>query len=95
MRTWRILPGGHIEAMRGLRPTVAASRDGGFIWVELDHPDRADFADIEGDLGLHALAVEDAVSARDRPKLDIYDGTRFVTSSRAFGPVAPHPPEVV
>lgn len=51
---------------------------GGFVWVELDHPTRGDFADAAETLGLHALAVEDAVNARDRPKLDVYGDQQFL-----------------
>lgn len=59
---------------------LARARDtGGFVWTELDHPAMADFADSEEAFSLHRLAVEDAVLARDRPKLDVYDGTRFFT----------------
>ena len=38
------------------------------------------------ELGLHALAVEDAVDARQRPKLDRYDRT---SSEHVRGPAGP------
>ena len=38
---------------------------------------RREFAGIAGDFGLHPLAVEDAVHAHQRPKLERYDDTLF------------------
>ncbi|HSK90620.1 MAG TPA: CorA family divalent cation transporter [Euzebyales bacterium] len=78
MRTIRMFDDGVGETVDDPVAGLAAARDGGgFIWVELDHPEVQDFSEIEAVLGLHPLAVEDAVTARDRPKVDAYDGTRF------------------
>jgi magnesium transporter len=57
----------------------AARRSGGLVWIELDHPKAQDFDGLTAPLGLHHLAVEDAVHARDRPKLDTYDDRRFLS----------------
>ncbi|GAA5043104.1 magnesium and cobalt transport protein CorA [Streptomyces similanensis] len=59
------------EAMRLVR------RDGGFVWIGLHEPTEAEFAGIAGEFGLHPLAVEDAVQAHQRPKLERYDDTLF------------------
>ncbi|MFB7107873.1 magnesium and cobalt transport protein CorA [Streptomyces sp. NPDC056190] len=59
------------EAMRQVR------RDGGFVWIGLHEPNEAEFAGIAGEFGLHPLAVEDAVTAHQRPKLERYDDTLF------------------
>lgn len=68
-----------------------ARRGDGLLWVTLESPAQDDFAAIERELGLHPLAVEDAVQARERPKLDVYDATRFVslTTLRYLGPAEP------
>jgi len=49
------------------------------LWVDLCAPDRADLDVVAEELGLHALAVEDAVSPRQRPKLDRYDTHDFLS----------------
>ncbi len=49
------------------------------LWVDLCAPDRADLEVVAGELGLHALAVEDAVDARQRPKLDRYESHEFLS----------------
>jgi magnesium transporter len=40
------------------------------IWFDLCEPSAADLASISEELGLHPLAVEDAVNEHQRPKLD-------------------------
>ncbi|WP_369233443.1 magnesium and cobalt transport protein CorA [Streptomyces sp. R21] len=59
------------EAMRQVR------RDGGFVWIGLHEPTEAEFAGIAREFGLHPLAVEDAVQAHQRPKLERYDDSLF------------------
>ncbi|MBM7088888.1 magnesium and cobalt transport protein CorA [Streptomyces sp. NPDC012461] len=59
------------EAMRLVR------RDGGFVWIGLHEPTEAEFAGIAREFGLHPLAVEDAVQAHQRPKLERYDDSLF------------------
>ncbi|WP_210585688.1 magnesium and cobalt transport protein CorA [Streptomyces sp. GESEQ-35] len=59
------------EAMRQVR------RDGGFVWIGLHEPTEAEFSGIAGEFGLHPLAVEDAVQAHQRPKLERYDDSLF------------------
>ena len=48
------------------------------LWVDLCEPDATDLEVVARELGLHALAVEDAVDARQRPKLDRYDSHEFL-----------------
>ncbi|MGC2999529.1 magnesium and cobalt transport protein CorA [Streptomyces sp. G35A] len=64
-------PLGPQEAMRLVR------RDGGFVWIGLHEPTEAEFAGIAREFGLHPLAVEDAVQAHQRPKLERYDDSLF------------------
>ncbi|MFI1099027.1 magnesium and cobalt transport protein CorA [Streptomyces melanogenes] len=59
------------EAMRRVQ------EDGGFAWIGLHEPTEAEFAGIAAEFGLHPLAVEDAVHAHQRPKLERYDDTLF------------------
>ncbi|MGW1071294.1 magnesium/cobalt transporter CorA [Streptomyces sp. NPDC002537] len=59
------------EAMRRVRA------DGGFAWIGLHEPTEREFSGIAQEFGLHPLAVEDAVHAHQRPKLERYDDTLF------------------
>lgn len=52
-------------------------RGAGFVWLGLHEPTDREFAGIAELFALHPLAVEDAVEAHQRPKLERYDETLF------------------
>jgi magnesium transporter len=54
-----------------------------FVWIGLHEPSDAEFADVAKEFELHELAVEDAVHAHQRPKVEIYDGMLFVVAKTA------------
>ena len=50
----------------------------GFVWIGLQQPTDEDIAAVADEFGLPPLAVEDAVKAHQRPKLEVYDDVVFV-----------------
>ncbi|MDR6638025.1 magnesium/cobalt transporter CorA [Paenarthrobacter nitroguajacolicus] len=50
---------------------------GGMAWIGLYRPTQQEMAAVAAEFGLHELAVEDAVSAHQRPKLERYDHSLF------------------
>ncbi|RZS44249.1 magnesium transporter [Herbihabitans rhizosphaerae] len=54
------------------------SRHEGFVWIGLYEPDAEQIQGIADTFGLHELAVEDAVHAYQRPKLEPYDDNLFM-----------------
>jgi magnesium transporter len=50
------------------------------VWADFVSPTAADLATIGDELGLHPLAVEDAVHSSQRPKLDRYDTHLFLAA---------------
>lgn len=50
------------------------------VWLDMCAPSKDDLAMISEELGLHELAVEDAVHEHQRPKLDRYDSHCFLTA---------------
>jgi magnesium transporter len=48
-----------------------------FVWLGLADPDHRELAAIGEEFSLHPLALEDAESAHQRPKLDRYEGSLF------------------
>ncbi|HET7067966.1 MAG TPA: magnesium/cobalt transporter CorA [Nocardioides sp.] len=56
-----------------------ATEPGDFVWVGLHEPNEDELATVEKEFGLHPLAVEDAFRAHQRPKLERYEGTIFLT----------------
>ncbi|MPQ99403.1 magnesium/cobalt transporter CorA [Modestobacter sp. I12A-02628] len=56
---------------------------GGFVWLGLHEPSQAEFETFASRYGLHPLAVEDAVNAHQRPKLERYDDSLFMVLKTA------------
>jgi magnesium transporter len=56
-----------------------ATEPGDFVWVGLHEPNEEELATVEEEFGLHPLAVEDAFLAHQRPKLERYEHTLFLT----------------
>jgi magnesium transporter len=44
------------------------------VWFDLPDPSPQQLQELAEELGLHALAVEDVINGRQRPKVDRYDG---------------------
>ncbi|MBF4591120.1 MULTISPECIES: magnesium transporter CorA family protein [unclassified Curtobacterium] len=49
-----------------------------FVWIDYTDPSATDLRQVEEELGIHALAVEDAVEHGQRPKLDRYRDSLFL-----------------
>lgn len=52
--------------------------DGTFAWIGLHEPGEVEFDAVRDEFRLHELAIEDAVDAHQRPKLEIYGDHLFV-----------------
>jgi magnesium transporter len=61
-----------------------AARDGHFVWIGIEAPSEADLRQLQFQFGLHELAIEDALNAHQRPKLETYGETTFVVLRTAF-----------
>jgi magnesium transporter len=62
-------------------------RNGGghskFVWIGLKEPTAEEFDSVAREFHLHELAVEDAIKAHQRPKVDEYDETLLVVLKTA------------
>jgi magnesium transporter len=61
----------------------AAHDPDSFVWIGLYEPTPDEFEAVRRELGLHELAVEDAIAAHQRPKLERYDDDLFVVLKTA------------
>jgi magnesium transporter len=52
---------------------------GDFVWIGLYAPSEAELGEVSDAFGLHPLAVEDALKAHQRPKLERYEDSLFLT----------------
>jgi magnesium transporter len=61
----------------------AGLEENAFVWIGLYEPDEAEFESVRREFNLHELAIEDAIHAHQRPKLEVYDDTLFVVLKTA------------
>ena len=54
-----------------------------FTWIGLFEPTEDEFESIRAEFDLHPLAVEDAIHAHERPKLEVYDEMVFIVLKTA------------
>lgn len=62
-----------------LRQAARGGDEHDFVWVGLYEPSHIELEDIARAFGLHPLAVEDAVVAHQRPKLELYEDNLFLS----------------
>src|SRR5205807_10476917 len=70
----------------------AASRfENAFVWIGLHEPTEEEFDSVRREFDLHELAVEDAITAHQRPKLEVYGDTLLIVlqPARQAGPEGP------
>ncbi|MEU8979669.1 magnesium/cobalt transporter CorA [Streptomyces sp. NPDC048309] len=72
--------GHRMEGPDDLSDALAEARAAGdaFIWIGLHEPTEKEFDLVTEEFGLHPLAIEDALKAHQRPKLEVYDDSLFV-----------------
>ncbi len=63
-------------AFEDVSAVIAAGK--GLVWLELNDPDKPTLDLLQEELGLHELAIEDALSAHQRPKVEDYAGDFFL-----------------
>ena len=56
---------------------------GKFVWIGLYEPTEEEFASLQREFNLHPLAVEDAIHAHQRPKLEVYRDLLFIVLKTA------------
>ncbi len=61
-----------------------AARPDHFVWIGIEASDEEDLRKLQAQFGLHDLAIEDALKAHQRPKLEAYGETTFVVLRTAF-----------
>jgi magnesium transporter len=71
---------GHLDLDEAFK---AAQADNAFVWIGLYEPSEEEFAAVAREFALHPLAVEDAIHAHQRPKLETYAETLFIVLKTA------------
>lgn len=66
-----------VDSLESALASLKGAND--FIWIGLFEPSAAELAEIGAPLKLHPLAMEDAVEAHQRPKVERYDDHLFMS----------------
>ncbi|HEU5353118.1 MAG TPA: magnesium transporter CorA family protein [Actinocrinis sp.] len=64
------------------------------VWFDLPDPTPQELKELAHELGLHTLAVEDAIKGRQRPKVDRYDGHQLFNAYAVRVPDGVHLQEI-
>jgi magnesium transporter len=67
--------------MREIQPGESATwahEHGDFVWIGFVEPNEQDLRTLQAQFGLHELAIEDALNAHQRPKVEVYGSSLFV-----------------
>jgi magnesium transporter len=77
--------GRRVASPRSLAETYSAldATPDGVAWIGLYRPSEQELMSLAEEFGLHQLAIEDAIVAHQRPKLERYDGVLFVVLKAA------------
>jgi magnesium transporter len=61
-----------------------AAKPDHFVWIGIHEPNERELRELQGQFHLHELAIEDALHAHQRPKLEQYGDTTFLVMRTAF-----------
>jgi magnesium transporter len=61
-----------------------AAKPDHFVWIGIHQPDERELRELQAQFHLHDLAIEDALHAHQRPKLEQYGDTTFLVVRTAF-----------
>jgi magnesium transporter len=73
----------YVDGVRAATPrsleqtSDALAEHGGMAWIGLYRPSKEEMSAVAEEFGLHELAVEDAIHAHQRPKMERYDDNLF------------------
>ena len=67
---------------------AAAKGPDAFVWLGVAEPSAAEFEQVAAEFDLHELAAEDAVKARQRPKVEMYGETLLIVVKTVTHPEA-------
>jgi magnesium transporter len=70
--------GRRVGTTPGIAEASAACGDGAIAWIGLYEPSEEEFEAVTREFALHELAVEDAINAHQRPKLERYGEMLFL-----------------
>lgn len=75
-------PAGHISSLEEISDIL--EENGSLVWLDMVNPGPNDLDVMQQEFNLHPLAVEDAITAHQRPKIESYDAYYWSTALLKF-----------
>jgi magnesium transporter len=69
---------GKLVLVATLAEALAATRKGGFVWLDYSQPTKEELSALIDPFGLHPLSIEDCVNKNQIPKIDDYPRYTFI-----------------
>jgi magnesium transporter len=77
-RFYHITLEGKLVLVASLAEALAATSEGGFVWLDYSLPTKEDLSSLIEPFGLHPLSIEDCVDENQIPKIDEYPRNAFI-----------------
>lgn len=75
---YHISQSGKFARVAGVPEVLAASKNGGFVWLHYCQPTKQDLAGLIDPLGLHPLSIEDCIDDNQVPKIEDFPRNTFL-----------------
>ena len=69
---------GHFYGVSSVEEAIAASREGGFIWLNFFNPSIQELHSLVDTLNVHPLSVEDCLDSSQVPKIEHFPDNTFI-----------------
>ncbi len=77
-RFYHLTREGKLVLVATLAEALAATKEGGFIWLDYSRPTKEDLSFLIKPFGLHPLSIEDCLDENQIPKIDNYPQYTFI-----------------
>src|SRR5665647_1404248 len=75
---YHISPKGKLSSVATVDAAFAATKDGGFLWLDYCQPTKEELSNLIGPFGLHPLSVEDCLDENQIPKIEDFPQNTFI-----------------
>jgi len=82
LRCFHVSQDGQVASFGTAAAALAARAAGGYVWIDVLNPTRADLDALAEPFGLHPLAIEDCLDDQQVPKIEDFPGNTFVLFNR-------------
>jgi magnesium transporter len=71
-------PAGHFYGVSSVQDAIAASKEGGYIWLNFYNPSIEELHSLVDTMDVHPLSVEDCLDSSQMPKIEQFPNNTFI-----------------